>query len=117
MAEFSEMHVLDVWYAHIDMEDLIPTIQDKQTRSPIRKRMAEARHRNVVEHDFPKLAEVVGRLPEIKDNPPSFIIGESMSTRSFSPWKRRSPAIAKPWRKIAGSSWIITNCSTLRSKL
>ena len=29
MAEFSEMRVLDVWYAHIDMEDLIPTIQDK----------------------------------------------------------------------------------------
>ena len=29
MAEFSKMHVLDVWYAHIDMEDLIPTIQDK----------------------------------------------------------------------------------------
>ncbi len=39
MAEFSEMHVLDVWYAHIDMKDLIPTIQDKKTRSRIRKRL------------------------------------------------------------------------------
>ena len=32
MAEFSKMRVLDVWYAHIDMEELIPTIQDKETR-------------------------------------------------------------------------------------
>jgi len=70
MAEFSEMKVLDVWYAHIDMEDLIPTVRDKQTRSRIRKRLTEARHRSVAEHDFPKLAEVVGRLPKIKDNPP-----------------------------------------------
>ena len=70
MAELSEMKVLDIWYAHIDMEDLIPKIQDKQTRSRIRKRLTEARNRNVVEHDFPKLAEVVGRLPKIKDNPP-----------------------------------------------
>jgi uncharacterized protein (DUF2252 family) len=70
MAAFSKMRVLDVWYAHIDMENLIPTIQDKQTRSRIRKRLAEARNRSVVEHDFPKLAEVVGRLPKIKDNPP-----------------------------------------------
>ena len=52
------------------MEDLIPTIQDKATRSRIRKRLTEARHRGVAEHEFPKLAEVVGRLPKIKDNPP-----------------------------------------------
>ena len=70
MAEFSKMRVLDLWYAHIDMEDLLPTIQDKQTRSRIRQRLAAARHTSVVEHDFPKLAEVVGRLPKIKDNPP-----------------------------------------------
>ena len=70
MAELSEMKVLDIWYAHIDMEDLIPTIQDKATRSRIRKRLTEARSRGVTEHEFPKLAEVVGRLPKIKDNPP-----------------------------------------------
>jgi len=70
MAEFSKMKVLDIWYAHIDMEDLIPTVQDKETRSRIRKRLAEASQRDVVEHDFPKLAEVVDRLPKIKDNPP-----------------------------------------------
>ena len=70
MAEFSEMKVLDIWYAHIDMEDLIPTVQDKEARARIRKRLTEARSRSVAEHDFPKLAEVVDRLPKIKDNPP-----------------------------------------------
>ena len=43
MAELSEMKVLDIWYAHIDMEDLIPTVQDKKTRARIRKRLTEAR--------------------------------------------------------------------------
>ena len=62
MAELSEMKVLDIWYAHIDMEDLIPTVRDKQTRARIRKRLTEARSRSVAEHDFPKLAEVVGPL-------------------------------------------------------
>ena len=70
MVEFSEMRVLDVWYTCIDMEDVIPSIQDKQKRSRIRKRLTEARNRSVVEHDFPKFAEVAGHLPKIKDNPP-----------------------------------------------
>ena len=70
MAEFSRMSVLDVWYAHIDIEDLIPKIKDQQTQKRLRKRSAVARNRNVLEHDFPKLAESGGRLPKIKDNPP-----------------------------------------------
>ena len=70
MAEFSQMRVLDVWYARIDLEDLIPTIKDRQTRKRLRQRLTSARHQSVLEHDFPKLAEIVGRLPIIKDNPP-----------------------------------------------
>jgi uncharacterized protein (DUF2252 family) len=70
MAEFSEMRVLDVWYARMDIADLIPTIKDAQTRKRFQKRLKAARNRSVLEHDFPKLAEVVGRLPTIKDNPP-----------------------------------------------
>jgi len=70
MAEFSEMRVLDVWYARMDVEELIPTFKDAQTRKRFQKRLKAARNRSVLEHDFPKLAEVVGRLPTIKDNPP-----------------------------------------------
>ena len=70
MAKFSRMRVLDVWYAHKDMEDLVDTIQDKETGKRLRKRLAAARERDVLEHDFPKLAEVVGQFPTIKDAPP-----------------------------------------------
>ena len=70
MAEFSEMRVLDVWYARMDIADMIPTIKDAQARQRFQKRLKAARNRSVLEHDFPKLAEVVGRLPTIKDNPP-----------------------------------------------
>jgi hypothetical protein len=70
MAEFSWMPVLDVWYAHTDIEDLIRKIKDEQTRKHLQKQVAAARNRSDLEHDYPKLIEVVGRLPKIKDNPP-----------------------------------------------
>jgi uncharacterized protein (DUF2252 family) len=70
MVEYSQMRALDVWYAHIDLEDLIETIKDAQARKRIHKRLDAARARSVVEHDFPKLAEMAGQAPAIKDNPP-----------------------------------------------
>ena len=39
MAEFSQMRVLDVWYARIDLEDLIPRIKDRETRKRLRQRL------------------------------------------------------------------------------
>jgi uncharacterized protein (DUF2252 family) len=70
MAEYSDMRVLDVWYASIDVEKLIPTIQDKETRKRMQKRLAKARARSVLEHDFPELATTAGLGPTIKENPP-----------------------------------------------
>ena len=70
MAEYSQTRVLDVWYSHIDLEDLIASIPDKKARRRERKRLAAVQARNVVEHDFPKLVEVTGQGPVIKDNPP-----------------------------------------------
>ena len=70
MAEFSQMSVLDVWYASIDVEKVLPTIRDKQARQRHEKMLAKARARSVLEHDFPKLAAMAGRVPTIKDNPP-----------------------------------------------
>ncbi len=70
MAEFSQMRVLDVWYARIDVEELMESFGDKQSRKRLQKRLAQARARSVAEHDFPKLTEVVGQRPVIKDNPP-----------------------------------------------
>jgi len=70
MADYSRMPVLDVWYASIDVEKVLPTITDKEARLRHRKMLAKARARNVLEHDFPKLAATAGKVPTIKDSPP-----------------------------------------------
>jgi uncharacterized protein (DUF2252 family) len=70
MREFRKMRVLDLWYARIDVEEMIEDIRDKEGRTRMQKRLAQARARSVVEHDFPKLADVAGQRPIIKDSPP-----------------------------------------------
>jgi uncharacterized protein (DUF2252 family) len=70
MAEFSDMRALDVWYAALDVEKLLPTIKDKEARNRAQQRLAKARARSVLEHDFPSLAEVAGGPPTIKENRP-----------------------------------------------
>jgi uncharacterized protein (DUF2252 family) len=70
MAEYSELPVLDVWYASIDVEKVLPTFKDKEARLRHRKMLAKARHRSVLEHDFPKLAAKAGKAPIIKEDPP-----------------------------------------------
>src|SRR5262249_4747098 len=69
MAEYSQMPVLDVWYASIEVEKVLPTF-DKEARQRHQKLLAKARARSVVEHDFPKLAAMAGQVPTIKDSPP-----------------------------------------------
>jgi uncharacterized protein (DUF2252 family) len=64
------MTVLDVWYASIDVEQLIPTIADKEARKRMKKRLEKARERSVLEHEFPELVTTSGLVPAIKDNPP-----------------------------------------------
>src|SRR6266481_3426198 len=70
MREFRKMRVVDLWYSYIDVEEVMEEFGDQETSNRARKRLAQARARSVVEHDFPKLAEVVGQQPVIKDNPP-----------------------------------------------
>ncbi len=70
MREFRKMRVLDVWYAHIDVEEVLEEFGNKEGRKRAKKQLAKARGRSVAEHDFPKLAQVVGQRPVIKDNPP-----------------------------------------------
>jgi len=70
LAEYSEMRVLDVWYASIDVEDLLKTIDDEEASKRFQKRLVKARARSVLEHDFPELATTAGLAAAIKDNPP-----------------------------------------------
>jgi uncharacterized protein (DUF2252 family) len=70
MTQFSQMRALEVWYASLDMERIVPQIQDELTRKRAEKVLAKVRQRNVVEHDFPQLVTTAGLHPEIKENPP-----------------------------------------------
>ncbi len=70
MVEYSEMSVLEVWYASIDTEDLLRIAKDEDAKRRGKKRLAAARARSVLENDFPKLAAAAGKSPAIKDAPP-----------------------------------------------
>jgi uncharacterized protein (DUF2252 family) len=70
MAQFRDMRTLDVWYATLDFERIIPQIEDEVTRKRAEKMLAKVRQRSVVEHDFPQLVNTAGLRPEIKENPP-----------------------------------------------
>jgi uncharacterized protein (DUF2252 family) len=70
MAEFSEMTVLDVWYASIEIDQVLSTIRDEEARKSAQKRLAKARERGVLEHEFPDLVHADGLAPTIRDNPP-----------------------------------------------
>jgi len=70
MAEYRDMRVLDVWYASIDVEKLIPTIEDEEARERAQNRLAKAREHSVLEHEFPELAHAGGLALTIKENPP-----------------------------------------------
>lgn len=70
MAEFSEMTVLEVWYASLDASDILPNIKDKEARERVEKRLAKAREHNILENEFPELASAEGWSPTIKENPP-----------------------------------------------
>jgi uncharacterized protein (DUF2252 family) len=83
MAEYSKMRVLDVWYASIDLEKLIPMIQDMESQKLIQKRLAKARERSVAEHDFPALATTAGLAPTIKENPPLIFHPREQSKEAF----------------------------------
>jgi uncharacterized protein (DUF2252 family) len=70
MAEYSEMTVLEVWYASIDVEKLLPTIHDKEARERAEKRLSSALARSILEHEFPELVTNEGLTPSIKEAPP-----------------------------------------------
>ncbi|MEJ8824148.1 DUF2252 domain-containing protein [Variovorax humicola] len=70
MAEYSRMSVLEVWYSCIEIEEALTFVGDQSTRKRLQKRIAAARRRSVLEHDFPKLAAMAGEVPTIRDNPP-----------------------------------------------
>lgn len=71
MAEYSQLTVLETWYASIDAEALLPTIRDKEARERATKRIAKARKHSILEDEFPELVAKKGTKAIIKENPPT----------------------------------------------
>src|SRR5215469_12785409 len=70
MATVSQMRALDVWYASLNVENLIPRIKNAETRKRFRKHLARAQKSSVAEHDFPVLADTSSESVTIRDHPP-----------------------------------------------
>jgi hypothetical protein len=70
MIEFAQMRTLDVWYARLDAETILPTIKDDEARKRSRRRLQKAKASDVLESDFPKLVTLENGQPMIRDNPP-----------------------------------------------
>jgi uncharacterized protein (DUF2252 family) len=70
MIEFAQMRTLDVWYARLDLETILPTIKDDEARKRLKRRLQKAEASDVVESDFPKLVTIENGEPTIRDNPP-----------------------------------------------
>ena len=69
LREFAEMHPTEVWYARLTADDLIETLP-KNKRKEVLDRIEKALDRSGSEMDFPKLGQVVGGQPSIRDAPP-----------------------------------------------
>ena len=68
--QYSEKTVLETWYDRIDVEDLLPTIHDEETKQRAEKRLEKAREHSVMAKEFPELTTVKDGFVRIKDNPP-----------------------------------------------
>jgi len=83
LAEFSEMRTLQVWYARIDNEAYRTTLPNKVAIAGVRKRLQKVLSRDVMEEDFPKLAEANGKKPRIRDNPPLIYHSQRSQEKGF----------------------------------
>jgi uncharacterized protein (DUF2252 family) len=70
MNDFAQMSVMERWYQHITKDDVLAATRSKKWRKMSEARIAKAVARSVLEDDFPKLANVEGGTPRIRDNPP-----------------------------------------------
>jgi len=68
--DFAEMSVMERWYEHVSVDDILGAIRMKKWRKQVEARIAKATARAVLEDDFPKLASFENGQPRIKDNPP-----------------------------------------------
>ena len=70
MAEYADMSVLDIWYARLELSEVLASLHDKATRGRLSKRIRKEQVRTVAEHEFPIMVEARDGRYKIKDAPP-----------------------------------------------
>jgi uncharacterized protein (DUF2252 family) len=70
IAEFAQMRALDIWYARLDLETILPSIKDQDAQKRLQRRVQKTEGSDVHEVDFPKLVSMENGEPKIRDNPP-----------------------------------------------
>ncbi len=84
MREFADMSMLEVWYAHLDMDDLLPrfnSLLDPKRTPSVWRAIAKARA-----HDshqaFEKLCHILDGEPRIVHDPPLIVAVETLQGRA-----------------------------------
>jgi uncharacterized protein (DUF2252 family) len=70
LAEFAQMRTMEIWYARLDLERILPSIKDQEAKERLQRRVQKAEADSAHEADFPKLVTVENGEPRIRDNPP-----------------------------------------------
>jgi uncharacterized protein (DUF2252 family) len=70
MAEYVGMPTLQVWNDVFDLEHVIDTIQDKETKRFYTKKLSKATEQSAHEKEFARLTFTAGDTPRIVDQPP-----------------------------------------------
>lgn len=82
MWEYASMPVLDTWYDAIDLQQVIDSMQDKQSNRFYTKKLLSATEDSAHEKEFAKLAFEAGDPPRIKDQPPLIFHFDFMSVEN-----------------------------------
>ncbi len=70
MREFSKMHVLDLWYLSLDVDEFINQLRDPKSREMIRERVNKIASRRGSDIVFPKVTKIAHGELRLRDTPP-----------------------------------------------
>ncbi|MDQ6532093.1 DUF2252 domain-containing protein [Flavobacterium sp. LHD-85] len=70
MIEYSKLSALQIWYADIDLAQLIEKGHDQDIKSFQQKQIKKAAEHTAHEKEFAKMTQLEGSRARIKDNPP-----------------------------------------------
>jgi len=98
MARYAEMSVLDAYYEHIDLEQLVEDTQDGELRRATMKQIERATQRDAADSDFAKMTHVIHDRPIIRNEwPLVFHMKEMYPGVDFREWAEKVMAVYRDY--------------------